>query len=151
MIGTVTLRGDRMENRDQTSNKLERALAEQVAAPSAKHVRQKRRTDQILASRQLADGHAIFKAKRHELRSKVIIGGAVLAEAATQPKFRTQLYEILARRVIDPRDRKYIARGNDKEAGLLDTTAPTSVAPPSDAEFRAMAEQRLRNGNSSDT
>jgi hypothetical protein len=151
MIGTVTLREDGMDNRDQTSNKPECALAERVAAPSAKHARQKRCTDQILASKQLTDGRAIYKAKRQEMRSKLIVGGAVLAEAATQPEFRNQLHEILARRVIGPRDRKYIERGDDEEAGLLGTMTPTSVAPPSDAKFGAMAEQRLGKANSSDT
>ena len=140
-----------MENRDQISNEPACALAERVAAPPAKHAGQKRRTNQILASKQLADGRAIYKAKRQEIRSKVIIGGAVLAEAATQPEFKTQLYKILARRVIDPRDRKYITGGLDEEAGLLGTMAPTIVPPPSDAEFRAMAEKRLGKANSSDT
>ncbi|HEY4075892.1 MAG TPA: hypothetical protein VGM26_03070 [Rhizomicrobium sp.] len=138
-----------MANRDKATNEFEHAVAEKVAAPSTKHAEHKR--DQMLASKQLADGRAIYKAKRQEIHRKIIVGGAVLAEAMTNPEFRTQLYEILTRRLIDPRDRNYIAGGDNKETELIGTMAPTNVAPPSAAEFRAMAEQRLGKANSSDT
>ena len=139
-----------MANRDQAANEL-RAVAEHVATLLTKQAEHERHMDQMLALVQLDGIRAVSTAHRQDIRRKIIVGGAVLAEARANREFGTLLYKILARRVIDPYDRDFIARGDDKEAGVATTMPPVSTAPPSTIEFAALADRRLAKANSSDT
>lgn len=142
-----------MADQDQTRGQ---RVADDVAALLAEHAQHERRVDQLLAREQLAANRAVSTARRQDTRRKIIVGGAVLAEARTNPEFGTMLYEVLARRVLDPRDRTLIAEGPDTGGPPRSRAAPrasgaegTAVRPfaapglPSSSDFAAMAEDRL--------
>jgi hypothetical protein len=113
-----------VDHKQATNEAHHRAVAEDVAALLAEHAEHERRVKQMLARDQLARNRAISTARRQDTRRKIIVGGALLAEARTNPEFGTLLYEILARRVTDPRDRTLIAGTDDKGSDAA------SIIPP---------------------
>jgi len=140
-----------MKYRDMTADELQRIIADSVAALLANHVEPEERRKQKQAREQLADNRAISRALRRHTRRKIIAGGAVLDEADVNPEFGAQLRDIIARRVINPRDRDFMAASGHNKAGTAGAAAPVDITPPTATEFDAMAEQLLANANMPDT
>ena len=114
------------------------AVAESVKALLAEYANHVLEVEQQFARDGLAQSRAAYDNRKMETRRKIIVGGAALAEARTNPEFGMELYQMLSRRVTDERDRKLIAfGGRDAEAELGPQTGP------SDARFAAEAERRL--------
>ena len=80
------------------------AVAEGVKALLAEYADHELRVEQQLARKGLAENREQFHSRKQDTRRKIIIGGAVLAEAKSNPEFATELYTLLSRRVTDPRD-----------------------------------------------
>jgi hypothetical protein len=140
-----------LTDQQHTTNELHlRAVAEDVAALLSEQAEHQRRVEQMLARAQLVRNRAVSTERRQNTRRKTIVGGALLAEVRTNPEFRTLLYEILARRVADPRDRALIAGSYDNESDAASITLPVSAALPSPAEFAALAQARLASARSPD-
>ncbi len=115
------------------------AVAEGVKALLAEYADHELKVEQQLAREGLAENRERFQSRKQDTRRKIIIGGAVLAEAKTNPEFAKELYSLLSRRVTDPRDWALIVPPKSK-AVPPPLTAPTL---PSDATFTAEAERRL--------
>ena len=115
------------------------AVAEGVKALLAEYAAHELQVEQQLAREGLAENRERFHSRKQDTRRKIIIGGAVLAEAKTNPEFARDLYSLLSRRVIDPRDWTLIVPPESK------AVPPPLTAPalPSDATFAAEAERRL--------
>ncbi len=114
------------------------AVAESVKALLAEYANHVLDVERQIARDDLAQNRAQFQDRKQETRRKIIVGGAVLAEARTNPKFGTELFEVLSRRVTDERDRRLIAFGPSDPAAQ-----PTGISEPSEAVFTAEAERRL--------
>jgi hypothetical protein len=91
----------------------------------------KRRVDQALARDQRTSARDANVARRDDTRRKIIMGGAVMAEAKLDREFAKLVTAILKRRVADPRDRLLLALDIDQ--------LPQAVGLPSPAEFDALA------------
>jgi hypothetical protein len=115
------------------------AVAEGVKALLAEYADHELRVEQQLARKGLAENREQFHSRKQDTRRKIIIGGAVLAEAKTNPEFATELYTLLSRRVTDPRDWTLIVPP-ESEAEPPSLASPSL---PSDAVFAAEAERRL--------
>ena len=115
------------------------AVAEGVKALLAEYANHVLRVEQQLARNGLAESREQFHSRKQDTRRKIIIGGAVLAEAKTNPEFATELYTLLSRRLTDPRDWTLIVTPGSK----AETPAKASPSLPSDAVFAAEAERRL--------
>ena len=111
-------------------------VAQNVSALMAELDDHRRRVDQALARDQRADTRDAYSARRSDTRRKIILGGAVMAEAKTDPDFAKIVTSILQRRVVDPRDRLLLALDIDQH--------PEAVGLPSAAEFDALAAARVR-------
>jgi hypothetical protein len=111
-------------------------VAENVTALMAELDAHRRRVNQALARDQRIDARDANSARRHDTRRKIIMGGAVMAEAKTDPDFAKIVTSILKRRVVDPRDRLLLALDIDQ--------LPEAVGLPSPAEFDARAAARMR-------
>lgn len=106
-------------------------VAESVSALMAELDDHKRRVDQALARDQRTSARDANTARRDDTRRKIIMGGAVMAEAKADPEFAKLVTAILKRRVADPRDRLLLALDIDQ--------LPQAVGLPSPAEFDALA------------
>ena len=115
------------------------AVAEGVKALLAEYADHELQVEQQLAREGLAENREQFHSRKQDTRRKIIIGGAVLAEAKTNPEFATELYTLLSRRVTDPRDWTLIVPP-ESEAEPPPLASPSL---PSDAVFAAEAERRL--------
>ena len=115
------------------------AVAEGVKALLAEYADHELRVEQQLARKGLAENREQFHSRKQDTRRKIIIGGAVLAEAKSNPEFAMELYNLLSRRVTDPRDWALVVPPESK------TEPPRQASPslPSDAVFAAEAERRL--------
>ena len=115
------------------------AVAEGVKALLAEYADHELQVEQQLAREGLAENREQFHSRKQDTRRKIIIGGAVLAEAKSNPEFATELYTLLSRRVTDPRDWTLIVPPGSK------AEPPPLASPslPSDAVFAAEAERRL--------
>src|ERR1700733_9213604 len=111
-------------------------VAKNVSALMAEFEDHRRRVDQALARDSRADTRDAYSARRSDTRRKIIMGGAVMAEAKTDPDFAKIVTSILQRRVVDPRDRLLLALDIDQH--------PEAVGLPSAAEFDALAAARGR-------
>ena len=111
-------------------------VAKNVAALMAELEDHRRRVDQALARDSRVDSRDAYSARRSDTRRKIIMGGAVMAEAKTDPDFAKIVTSILKRRVVDPRDRLLLALDIDQP--------PEAVGLPSAAEFDARAAARER-------
>ena len=111
-------------------------VAQNVSALMAELDDHRRRVDQALARDQRANSRDAYSARRSDTRRKIILGGAVMAEAKTDPDFAKTVTSILQRRVVDPRDRLLLALDIDQ--------LPEAVGLPSAAEFDALAAARVR-------
>ena len=114
------------------------AVAEGVKALLVEYADHVHQVKQQLARDGLALSREHLHSRKQETRRKIIVGGAVLAEARTNPGFGTILYELLARRVTDERDRMLIAFGPSPVS-----TPTTVITEPSEAMFTAAAERRI--------
>ena len=54
------------------------------------------------------------RARKLATRARIIVGGALMAEARTEPAFATTVRAVLERRVVDARDRHSIGLGRDR-------------------------------------
>jgi hypothetical protein len=106
-------------------------VAENVSALMAELDDHKRRVDQALARDQRTSARDANVARRDDTRRKIIMGGAVMAEAKVDREFAKLVTAILRRRVADPRDRLLLALDIDQ--------LPQAVGLPSPAEFDALA------------
>jgi hypothetical protein len=106
-------------------------VAENVSALMAELDDHKRRVDQALARDQRTSARDANVARRDDTRRKIIMGGAVMAEAKVDREFAKLVTAILKRRVADPRDRLLLALDIDQ--------LPQAVGLPSPAEFDALA------------
>jgi hypothetical protein len=106
-------------------------VAENVSALMAELDDHKRRVDQALARDQRTSARDANTARRDDTRRKIIMGGAVMAEAKADPEFAKLVTAILKRRVADPRDRLLLALDIDQ--------LPQAVGLPSPAEFEVLA------------
>ena len=115
------------------------AVAEGVKALLAEYANHVLHVEQQLARDGLAESREQFHSRKQDTRRKIIIGGAVLAEAKSNPEFAMELYSLLSRRVTDPRDWNLIVPPGSK------AEPPPLASPslPSDAVFAAEAERRL--------
>lgn len=95
----------------------------------------RQRVAQALARDSRADIRDAHSARRADTRRKIIMGGAVMAEAKTDPDFAKIVASILQRRVVDPRDRLLLTLDIDQ--------LPEAVGLPSAAEFDALAAARV--------
>ena len=111
-------------------------VAENVSALLAELDDHRRRVHQALARDTRSDTRDIYSARRADTRRKIILGGAVMAEAKTDPTFAKIVTSILQRRVMDPRGRLLLALDIDQ--------LPEAVGLPSAAEFDALAAARMR-------
>jgi hypothetical protein len=111
-------------------------VAENVAALLSELGEHRQRVEQALAREDREEARDAHSARRQDTRRKIILGGAVMAEAKTDPEFAKVVTSILKRRVIDPRDRLLLALDIDQ--------LPGAVELPSPAEFDAMAAARTR-------
>ena len=111
-------------------------VAENVSALLAELDDHRRRVDQALARDTRSDTRDVYSARRADTRRKIIMGGAVRAEAKTDPDFAKIVTSILRRRVSDPRDRLLLALDIDQ--------LPEAVGLPSAVEFDALAAARMR-------
>jgi hypothetical protein len=111
-------------------------VAENVAALLSELGKHRQRVDQALAREEREEARDAHSARRQDTRRKIILGGAVVAEAKADPEFARLVTSILKRRVIDPRDRLLLALDIDQ--------LPEAVGLPSPAEFDAMAAARTR-------
>jgi hypothetical protein len=93
------------------------------------------RVGQAEARDDLADAREAHAERRADTRRKIILGGAVMAQARTDPKFAKLMMSILRERVTDPRDRTLLALDMDQ--------VPDAVTLPSAAEFTALAAKLL--------
>jgi hypothetical protein len=112
------------------------AVAEGVKALLAEYADHELRVEQQLAREDLAENREQFHSRKQDTRRKIIIGGAVLAEAKSNPEFATELYTLLSRRVTDRRDWTLIVPLESKAV----PTPLTATSLPSDAAFTAEAE-----------
>jgi hypothetical protein len=112
-------------------------VAENVSALMAELDDHKRRVDQALARDQRTSARDANTARRDDTRRKIIMGGAVMAEAKADPEFAKLVTAILKRRVADPRDRLLLALDIDQ--------LPQAVGLPSPAEFDALAAAAVRS------
>jgi hypothetical protein len=106
-------------------------VAKNVATLMAELDDHKRRVDQALARDQRTSARDANVARRDDTRRKIIMGGAVMAEAKVDREFAKLVTAILKRRVADPRDRLLLALDIDQ--------LPQAVGLPSPAEFDALA------------
>jgi hypothetical protein len=106
-------------------------VAENVSALMAELDDHRRRVDQALARDQRASARDANTVRRDDTRRKIIMGGAIMAEAKTDHDFAKMVTSILKRRVADPRDRLLLALDIDQ--------LPQAVGLPSPAEFDALA------------
>ena len=111
-------------------------VAQNVSALMAELEDHRHRVAQALARDSRADTRNVYSARRSDTRRKIIMGGAVMAEAKTDPDFAKIVTSILKRRVVDPRDRLLLALDIDQ--------LPEAVGLPSAAEFDARAAARVR-------
>jgi hypothetical protein len=111
-------------------------VADNVAALLSELGEHRQRVDQALAREEREEARDAHSARRQDTRRKIILGGAVMAEAKTDPDFAKIVTSILQRRVVDPRDRLLLALDIDQ--------LPEAVGLPSAAEFDAMAAARVR-------
>lgn len=111
-------------------------VAENVSALMAELDDHRRRVDQALARDERTDARDAHSARRQDTRRKIIMGGAVIAEAKADPDFAKIVTAILRRRVADPRDRLLLALDIDQ--------LPEAVGLPLPAEFDALAAVRIR-------
>jgi hypothetical protein len=111
-------------------------VADNVAALLSELGEHRQRVDQALAREEREDARDAHSARRQDTRRKIILGGAVMAEAKADPDFAKIVTSILQRRVVDPRDRLLLALDIDQ--------LPEAVGLPSAAEFDAMAAARVR-------
>jgi hypothetical protein len=114
------------------------AVAESVKTLLSEYANHVLDVERQIARDGLARNRMQFQERKQETRRKIIVGGAVLAEARTNPKFGTELFEVLSRRVTDERDRRLIAFGPSDPV-----YEPTGISEPSEAKFTAEAERRL--------
>jgi hypothetical protein len=122
------------------------AVGEKLAALLADYADHETKVRQFLAREEMADARDVLAARKRDTRRKIIVGGAVLAEARTNPQFGTLLYELLYRRVEDPRDRALIAEGPSRGQRERQAVGPAEFIPtspvasrPTAADFDAMA------------
>jgi hypothetical protein len=139
-------------------------VAENISALMAELDDHRRRVGQALARDERAEARDVHSARRDDTRRKIIMGGAVMAEAKVDPEFAKVVTSILNRRVADPRDRLLLALDIEADAGdgarlvthlkgrgdvAMSTDAiltltreqlPETTGLPSPAEFDAMAE-----------
>jgi hypothetical protein len=106
-------------------------VAENISALMTELDDHRRRVDQALARDQRTSVRDANTARRDDTRRKIIMGGAVMAEAKADPEFAKLVTAILKRRVADPRDRLLLALDIDQ--------LPQAVGLPSPAEFDALA------------
>lgn len=106
-------------------------VAENVSALMSELDNHRRRVDQALARDQRTSARDTNTARRDDTRRKIIMGGAIMAEAKADPEFAKLVTAILKRRVADPRDRLLLALDIDQ--------LPQAVGLPSPAEFDALA------------
>lgn len=111
-------------------------VAENVAALLQELGDHRARVAQALARDDRAEARDAHSARRADTRRKIIMGGAVMAEAKADPDFAKIVTSILQRRVVDPRDRLLLALDIDQ--------LPEAVGLPSAAEFDARAAARVR-------
>ena len=111
-------------------------VAENVSALMTELDDHRRRVAQALARDTRTDTRDAYSARRSDTRRKIIMGGAVMAEAKTDPDFAKIVTSILQRRVVDPRDRLLLALDIDQ--------LPEAVGLPSTADFDARAAGRVR-------
>ncbi len=111
-------------------------VAKNVSILMAELEDHRRRVTQALARDTRSDSRDVYSARRSDTRRKIIMGGAVMAEAKTDPDFAKIVTSILRRRVVDPRDRLLLALDIDQH--------PEAVGLPSTAEFDALAAARVR-------
>jgi hypothetical protein len=111
-------------------------VAENVSALMMELDEHKRRVDQALARDQRTSARDANVARRDDTRRKIIMGGAVMAEAKVDREFAKLVTAILKRRVADPRDRLLLALDIDQ--------LPQAVGLPSPAEFDALAAASTR-------
>jgi hypothetical protein len=112
-------------------------VAENVSALLMELDDHRRRVSQALARDSRSDMRDTYSARRSDTRRKIIMGGAIMAEAKTDPDFAKIVTSILQRRVVDPRDRLLLALDIDQ--------LPEAVGLPSAAEFDAAAAARVRS------
>jgi hypothetical protein len=111
-------------------------VAENISALMTELDDHRRRVDQALARDQRTSARDANTARRDDTRRKIIMGGAVMAEAKADPEFAKLVTAILKRRVADPRDRLLLALDIDQ--------LPQAVGLPSPAEFDALAAAAAR-------
>jgi hypothetical protein len=114
------------------------AVAESVKALLAEYANHVLEVKRQFARDSLSQNRTQFETRKQDTRRKIIVGGAVLAEARSNTKFGTELFEVLSRRVTDERDRRLIAFGPSDPV-----YEPTGISEPSEAKFTAEAERRL--------
>jgi hypothetical protein len=115
-------------------------VADKVEALITELEDHKRRVRQALARQDRAEARDAQSARRQDTRRKIIMGGAVMAEARADTVFAATINAVLQRRVSDPRDRLLLA---------LDMELPFDTPLPSAAEFDAQAAARLDAAGSS--
>jgi hypothetical protein len=111
-------------------------VAENISALMTELDDHRRRVDQALARDQRTSVRDANTARRDDTRRKIIMGGAVMAEAKVDLEFAKLVTAILKRRVADPRDRLLLALDIDQ--------LPQAVGLPSPAEFDALAAAAAR-------
>lgn len=111
-------------------------VADNIAALMSELSDHRQRVEQALARDERSDTRDAYSARRADTRRKIIMGGAIMAEAKTDQDFAKIVMSILQRRVMDPRDRLLLALDIDQ--------LPEAVGLPSAAEFDALAAARIR-------
>lgn len=111
-------------------------VAENVSALLTELDDHRHRVDQALARDLRSDTRDVYSVRRADTRRKIIMGGAIMAEAKIDSDFAKIVTSILQRRVLDPRDRLLLALDIDQ--------LPEAVGLPSAAAFDAMAAARMR-------
>lgn len=76
------------------------------------------------------------KKRKEDTRRKIIIGGAVMAEATENAKARKYLFEILEKRVIKPTDRVLL-----ELPAAMDSAAPADQPSAANFVIRKDSEQ----------
>jgi len=113
----------------------ERSVAENVAGLLSGLDEHRQRIGRAIARDDLAHAREAHAERRADTRRKIVLGGAVMAQARTDPEFAKLMMSILRERVIDPRDRALLALDMEQ--------VPDSATLPSAEEFTALAAKLL--------
>lgn len=79
------------------------------------------------------------KKRKEDTRRKIIVGGALLAQAEKDPAFKQNLYRHLEKLVINPKDRELV--------GLSDPQLSPSRSPSAAAAASAVAPETSNLGS----